>query len=89
MGRAAPFWASTGSQTVSILQLIPFLKGARVLFSREWAGLLVSQTVSILQLVPFLKGARVLFSRGPFGAWVGGTFFLKLGKMTLAGRGRG
>ena len=42
MGRAAPFWASTGSHTASILQLVPFLKGARVLFSRgpfeAWVG---------------------------------------------------
>ena len=37
------------------------------------------QTVSIVQLVPFLKGARVFFSRGPFGAWVGGTFFFSEG----------
>ena len=60
-GRAARFWASTGSQTVSILQLVLFLKGARVLFSREWAGLLVSQTVSILQL---LKGGNTIFGLG-------------------------
>ena len=45
------------------------------------------QTVSIVQLVPFLKGARVFFSRGPFGAWVGGTFFFLKGVNTIFGLG--
>ena len=73
-------------QTVSILQLIPFLKGARVLFSREWAGLLVKQ----FQLCNWSLFSRVqgCFSPGVlFGAWVGGTFFFLKGVNTIFGLG--
>ena len=61
-------------QTVSILQLIPFLKGARVLFSREWAGLLVKQ----FQLCNWSLFSRVqgCFSPGvPLGLGLGEPFF--------------